>query len=138
MSISPGALNRAAALLPACTAAGLEQAVVGIPSKLRDIAWNLIEPDVAVPTGISVAAGEEGTCVRLNWTPAEGADSYCVYKKQWGGQWKLAAQELPYTFWMVKGTRALSMRKRPSVCLRDVTVVSADIRCCLPKCRKVR
>lgn len=64
-----------------------------------------VEPDVAVPTGISVAAGEEGTCVRLNWTPAEGADSYCVYKKQWGGQWKLAAQELPYTFWIDREVR---------------------------------
>lgn len=63
------------------------------------------EPDVAVPAGLSAAAGEEGTCVRLNWSPAEGADGYCIYKRQPGGQWKLAAQELQDTFWIDRQVR---------------------------------
>lgn len=63
-----------------------------------------VEPDVAVLQAYR-RRGRTRIRVRLNWSSAEGADSYCVYKKQPDGQWNLAAQEIQETFWMDKQVR---------------------------------
>lgn len=60
-------------------------------------------PDVCVPEHMTAAGGKSG--VRLDWSRACEADSYCVYKKEQSGEWQLACGNIKENFWLDREVR---------------------------------